>query len=159
MSQPDFVEQFAEAFVREYDASQPGDSAPEKWESLRDTMHRTALATFGKKTSKCYDWFEAKSTERTPFIESKHAALAEYKRFHSEKNLQIFGAARSKVQQTVRRCANVTGNIRWIYGGIKKALGPAQTKTAPLQILQRGSNHGQRPTDGEMGGTLLRPLL
>ena len=36
MSQPDLVEQFAEAFVKEYNLPQPGDSATEKWESLRD---------------------------------------------------------------------------------------------------------------------------
>lgn len=147
MSQLDLVEQFAEAFQKELDASQPGDSATEKWEILRDTMHRTALATFGKRTSKTYDWFEAKSTEMTPVTEAKRAALAEYKRSPSEKNLHILRAARSKVQQTARRCANeywtelseniqtaaVTGNIRGMYEGIKKALGPAQTKTAPLK--------------------------
>ena len=35
MSQPDLVEQFAEAFVKEYYPPQPGDSATEKWESLQ----------------------------------------------------------------------------------------------------------------------------
>ena len=54
--------------------TRPGDSATEKWESLRDNMHRTALAT----TLKSHDWFEAKSTELTPLIE--------YKRSSSEKN-------------------------------------------------------------------------
>jgi len=77
------MEQFAEAFTREYDPSQPGDSATEKWQSMRDNMHRTAPAT----TLKSHDWFEAKSTELTPVIESKRAALIEYKRSPSEKNL------------------------------------------------------------------------
>ena len=35
-----------------YDAPQSKVSATEKWEILRDTMHRTALATFGKKDLK-----------------------------------------------------------------------------------------------------------
>ena len=56
-------------------------------------MHRTALATFGKKTSKSHDWFEAKSDVMTPVIEAKWVALAEYKRSPSEKNLQIIRAA------------------------------------------------------------------
>lgn len=56
---------------------------------------------------------------------------------------------RSKVQETVRRCANkywlqlnvdiqtaaVTGNIRGTYDGTKKALGPLQNKTAPSNPL------------------------
>ena len=82
-----------------------------------------------------------------PVIEANRKALIEYKRSPSERNLQILRAARSKVQQTARRCANeywtqlsqdiqtaaITGNIRGMYDGIKKALGPTQSKTAPLK--------------------------
>ena len=89
MLQPDLLEQFAKAFERELDISHSGDSATEKWDTLRDTMHRTALTIFGKKTSDIHDWFEAKLTEMTPVIEAKRAALAEYKRSFSEKYLQI----------------------------------------------------------------------
>ena len=97
MSQPNLMSQFAEAFEREFGAPQPNDSATEKWEILRDTMHRTALATFGKKPSKTHDWFDAKSTEMRPVIEAKRKALIEYKRSPRERNLQILRAARSKV--------------------------------------------------------------
>ena len=147
MTQSDLVNQFTEAFENEYDASQSGDTASEKWETLRDIIHRTAIVTFGKKTSKSHDWFEAKASEMTPVIDAKRAALAEYKRSPTERNLKIFRAARSKVQQTARRCANeywtilsekiqtaaTTGNIREMYDGIKKALGPTQSKTSPLK--------------------------
>ena len=126
MSQSNLMLQFAEAFEREFGAPQPNDSATEKWEILRDTMHRIAQATFGEKPSKTHDWFDAKSTEMRPVIEAKRKALIEYKRSPSERNLQILRAARSKVQQTARRCANeywtqlgqdiqtaaITGNIR-----------------------------------------------
>ena len=50
MSQPNLMSQFAEAFEKEFDAPQPKVSATEKWEILRDTMHRTALVTCGKNT-------------------------------------------------------------------------------------------------------------
>ena len=110
-------------------------------------MHRIALATFGKNTSKSHDWFKAKSAEMTPITEAKRAALTEYKRSPSEKNLQILRAARNKVKHTARRCANdywtelsetiqtaaITGNIRGMYEGIKTAMGPIQNKTAPLK--------------------------
>ena len=110
-------------------------------------MHRIALATFGKKPSKNHDWFDAKSTEMRPVIEAKCKALIEYKRSPSGRNLQILRAARSKVQQTAKRCANeywtqlsqdiqtaaITGNIRGMYDGINKTLGPTQSKTAPLK--------------------------
>ncbi|KAL8585364.1 hypothetical protein ACOMHN_039891 [Nucella lapillus] len=75
----------------------------------------------------------------------KRAALAEYKKIPSERNLQILRATMNKVKQTARRCANeywtqlsediqitaTTGNIRGMYDGIKNALGPVQSKTAP----------------------------
>jgi len=82
-----------------------------------------------------------------PVIEAKRAALSEYKRLPNERNLQTIRTARSNVQQTAIRCANefwtelseniqtaaITGNIRGMYDGIKKALGPVQSKTAPLK--------------------------
>ena len=89
MSQPDLTEQFAQNFEKEFGSLQPGDSATEKWQVLRDTMYRTALATFSKRSSKSHDWFEAKSTVMTPVTEAKRAALAENKRTPSERNLQI----------------------------------------------------------------------
>ena len=151
MSQPDLMEQFAQTFEKELGSLQPGDSATENWEALRDTMYVTALATFGKKSSKSHDWFEAKSTVMTPVVEAKRAALAEYKHTPSERNLQIFRITRSKAQQTARRCANehwtelsesiqsatITRNIKGMYDGIKKALGPTLNKTAPLRSSTR----------------------
>ena len=147
MSQTDLTEHFAQTFEKEFRSLQRGDSVSEKWEALRDTMYRTALATFGKRSSKSHDWFEAKSTVITPVTEAKRTALAEYKRTPSERNLQILRIARSKAQHTTRRCANeywteiseniqsaaITGNIRGMYDGIKKALGPILNKTAPLR--------------------------
>ena len=143
MSQPNLMLTFAEAFEREFGAPQPNHYATEKWEILRDTMHRIVLATFGGKTSKTQDWFDAKSTEMRPVIEAKRKALIEYERSPSERNLQILRAARSKVQQTARRCANEyctqhsqdiqTAAITGMYDGIEKALGPTQSKTAPLK--------------------------
>ena len=79
MTQPDLMEQFAEAFEEEYDASQSRDTATEKWETLQDTIHCIALAIFGKKTSKSHDWYEAKSSKVTPIIGAKQATLTEYK--------------------------------------------------------------------------------
>ena len=71
MSQPDLMEQFTQTLEKESGSSQSGESATEKWEALPDTMYRIALATFGKKSSKSHDWFEAKSTVVTPDIEAK----------------------------------------------------------------------------------------
>ena len=63
MSQPNLMSKIAEAFEREFGAPPPKVYATEKWDILPDTMHRTALATFGENTVKIYDWFEGKSTE------------------------------------------------------------------------------------------------
>ena len=62
------MEQFSQTFEKDFGALQPGDSATERWEALYDTVYHTALATFGKKSSKSHDWFDAKSTVMTPII-------------------------------------------------------------------------------------------
>ena len=48
MSPPNIMSQFAEALDREIGAPQPNDSATEKWEILRDTMHRKNWLHSGK---------------------------------------------------------------------------------------------------------------
>ena len=147
MAQPDLVQLFATDLEKELAALETDSSATKTWEEVRDVIHRVAMATFGKKTSKSQDWFDAKATELTPIIEAKRLILAAYKALPSEQNLQALRTARNHVQQTARRCANeywlqlsediqlaaVTGNIRGMYDGIKKALGPTQCKTAPLK--------------------------
>ena len=80
-----------------------GANAPERWEHFKYAVYNTALSTFGKKTKKTADWFEAHSEEMMPAIEEKRRALAAYP---SEYNLQFLRVARSKVQQTARRCSN-----------------------------------------------------
>ena len=91
------------------------------------------LASFDKKTTTTNDWFEAKCDVMIPVTEAKRATL-EYKRLPSEKILQVLRAARNKVKQAARKCANeywielsndihsaaITGNIRKMYDGIKK---------------------------------------
>ena len=70
-----------------------------------------------------------------------------YKSCPSQQNLQALRAAQGEVQRVARRCANDywldlcssiqfaadIGNIRVMYDGIKKALGPTQKKSAPLK--------------------------
>ncbi|XP_076041899.1 uncharacterized protein LOC143025776 [Oratosquilla oratoria] len=146
MHLPEKVEEFAKSLQKALSVEHQHCSAAEKWNHLRNTIQKTALATFGKKTSK-NDWFDAKFSEISPIIDAKRAALAEYKRSPNEKTLQALRAVRSKVQQTARYCANeywqqlsdsiqfaaVSGNIRGTYEGTKTALGPTQSKTAPLK--------------------------
>ena len=60
------MEQFTETFEKEFGSLQLGNSATEKWETLRDTMYHTTFAIFGKRSSKSREGFEAKSTVKTP---------------------------------------------------------------------------------------------
>ena len=137
---------FASALEESIDGSS-NTSACERWDHFRDTVYNTALSIFGKKTKKSADWFEAFSEEMMPVIEQKRNALAAYKACPSEQNRNLHQAARTKVQQCARRCANNywlqlssriqtaadTGNIKGMYDGIKLALGPTQKKAAPLK--------------------------
>lgn len=146
MTQPELVHQFSVSFSRRNTDMQHEASASETWKSLQTAMYNTAMDTFGKRTANSPDWFEANAYILTPLLEKKRTALADYKNFPSQHNLQILRATRKKVQQTARKCANSywlklseeierassSGNIRGMYDGIKQALGPAQCKSAPL---------------------------
>ena len=145
MSQQNLIEQFSAVFEEKVSAMKHTETATERWTDLCNIMHDTALTTFGRKMAKSEDWFDAKASEMTPVIEAKRRALAEDKAKPSAETKQALKAARSQVQQTARRCANeywihlseeiqlasLTGNIRGMYEGIKKAFGPTQSKTAP----------------------------
>ena len=122
-------------------------NAQDSWNSLRNAIYSTAVLTYGKKERKNTDWFEASITEMESVIDAKRSALISYKRDPSQRNLQALRAARSKAQQTARRCANDywlqlsdniqlasdSGNIRGMYEGIKQATGKPTKKTAPLK--------------------------
>lgn len=98
MQQEAKIEEFAKTFEEAISTKNRQSTVSDTWIHLRECIHTSALAIFGKKTSRSSDWFVAKSAEMTPVIEAKRAALAEYKRSPSEKTLNTLRAARSKVQ-------------------------------------------------------------
>ena len=82
-----------------------------------------------------------------PALEKKRAALLERHKNPSKKTKAAFKAACSNSQRIARKCANDYwqnlcsgiqtsadfGNARGMYEGMKKAIGPSATKTAPLK--------------------------
>ena len=147
MSKPDLVQQFSTSLTEKLGSTPTEKSALSKWEKLRNTMYITALETFGKKTSKTCDWFDSKATVMMPVVEEKRSAHLQYINLPNLKNLQALKEARKKVRQSARRCANEywvelsqkiqlaanTGNIREMYDGIKKAMGPVQRMTSSIK--------------------------
>ena len=59
---------------------------------------------------------------------------------------------------SIQRAAN-TGNIRSIYYGIEKAMGPKQSRIAPLKSKPAETIQYRHKSDGKMGGILLRIIL
>ena len=153
---PRKVEMLVKSLEDALQAKPPEGDAKQRWDHLRDTIHGTAFSVFGRKQGRTKDWFEANATELNTVIEEKRAALMEHKRQPTQSTLQALREARGKVQRTARRCANDywiqlcesiqlaadTGNIRGLYDGIKKAIGPTHSKTAPLK-----STTGETITD------------
>jgi len=144
---PERAEAFIKCLDRALQTDPPAGNAQSRWNRLRDTVHSSAISALGKKKGKTQDWFEANSSELSAVAEEKRAALLEHKRNPTPSTLEALRSARSKVQKTARRCANEfwtklcediqssadAGNIRGVYDGIKKAIGPTQTKIAPLK--------------------------
>lgn len=144
--QQDFTKRFQQLLTTTYSAQQ---NATDRWNSLRDGIHSVAIATFGKQARKNEDWFNANIATLQPLIDAKRKALLDYKANPNTKSHQVLKACRSATQHAARRCANdfwinlcadiqmasVRGDVRSMYDGIKKAIGPVAKKTAPLKSL------------------------
>ena len=139
----EFKTLFSSTFVGDYNLS-----STEQWESVKNATHSAALSAFGKrKTTQQNDWYNSISARLDPLIEAKRTALIAYKDKPSLKSLNALRSARNGVQKEVRACINDywkdlcrtiqvaadNGNVKGMYGGIKKATGPSVNKTAPLK--------------------------
>ena len=141
------VQSFAHS-LQEKLALQPTTSNPDaKWSHLCGAIYDSAMTAFGKKVPKNADWFEACWVEMQPVTEAKRKAMLARKQNPSSSRRDTLQAARSKAQQTTRRCASEywqnlrakiqltadCGREKGMYEGIKIATGPMSIKTAPLK--------------------------
>ena len=145
-STPELCKRFANS-IEEALRDCPTSSAEERWNHIRDAIYNSAMDTFGKSKRQNPDWFEAGITKLEPAIAAKRTALLNYKREPSEKTLAALRKARNNTQRIARRCASDywlnlcqsiqlsadCGNIRAMYNGMKKAVGPSAVKVAPLK--------------------------
>lgn len=153
--QSDFSEALQVDLASSYDKSL---DAQRKWDLLRKSIYNTAIGTFGKKVRRNTDWFEANVEVMKPILEAKRTALVRYKENPTPRTSAILKNTKKAAQQAARLCANQywlqlcrgiqhaadTGNVRGMYEGIKKALGPTVKKTAPLKL-----KNGEPITDRE----------
>ncbi|XP_061910695.1 craniofacial development protein 2-like [Entelurus aequoreus] len=103
---PDKVAEFTQSLSEVLDSDPPGGSATERWDRIRESVHSTAMMVFGKKQTNNNDRFEANSSILTPAVEERRRAHLEYKRSPSQRTLQVYISAKSKVQRLARQCAN-----------------------------------------------------
>ena len=75
MHLPEKVEEFAKSLRKALTVEHQLCSAAEKWNHLPEAIQKTASATFGKKTSKNNDWFDAKFSEMSPVIDASALPL------------------------------------------------------------------------------------
>lgn len=135
MSCSDLQKQLRDTFEKKLSCTEPRVTANERWEHLSTTIQWTAMSTFEKKAAKTSDWFEAKSNEMSPVIRAKRLPLLIINvsqmrgTFRSSICTNEYWMQLSKELQITAR----TGNIRGMHDGIEEALGPSQSKTAPLK--------------------------
>ena len=124
----------------------PGEVTPASPVPGDDTTRRV-LEVLGRKERRNEDWFEANWQEMEPVVEAKRKARLAQADNPCPASRDALRAARSKCQQTARRCVNDywlqlsrriqsaadTGNTGSMYAGIKEATGPCATKSVPLK--------------------------
>ena len=126
-----------------------GPSGKEKWNTIREAIYTASVSAFGKRTKNSPDWFNDNLPKIEPLVEAKRKAFLAHKANPTPQSLQTLKTCRSSVQRAARQCANDywlklcddiqcgadRGDIRAVYNGIKKAVGPVAKKTAPLKSL------------------------
>ena len=146
-SNPEKTQQFISKVQEALAKVTPDDTIDSKWAHLRDSVYNSAIISYGKRERKNADWYEANWEEMESVTEAKRKALLAYKAAPSPGTLQALRNAKKNAQKTARHCANIywlnlcnsiqtaadTGDARGMYEGIKKAIGPSISKTAPLK--------------------------
>ncbi|XP_033120196.1 uncharacterized protein LOC117119470 [Anneissia japonica] len=143
-------QQFIEAMEHSLPAEGLQGNVDEVWNTISSTIYnKTAEKTFGKNRKINKDWFRAHSAEMIPVIEAKNAAYLTHNLNPTVGTFKELKLAKAVVQKTARYCANQywiklceeiqtasdKGDLRTMYEGIKKAIGPTIIKTAPLKSL------------------------
>ena len=122
-------------------------NANEYWQLLKQTIHQSALDTFGVSSHRNPDWYVASLDTVKPAIEAKRKVLLEFKSRPNEITSARYSESRSLAQRTAGRALHLyyvglsedietaakTGNLKSMYAGIKTAIGPTIKKTAPLR--------------------------
>ena len=142
-----FTNKLEEAFCSTQHIRQ--EQAVPHWTQLRGDIYSNAKQVFGVRKRRSDDWFEASCSIINPVLEKKRAAMLKHKQKATRKTTHTLRSARGLSQKTARRCANDywlnlaqgiqtaadSGNIGGVYSGIKKAVGPTKSKSAPLKTL------------------------
>ncbi|XP_078363484.1 uncharacterized protein LOC144647568 [Oculina patagonica] len=145
-AEPAKAQSFAETLLKKLDDQTTTEDTDAKWSHLRDAIYDSAMSAFGRKERKNADWFEAHWDEMEPDTEAKRITLLAYKQNPCHSTRDALRVAKSKAQQTARRCANVhwqnlcakiqtaadCGYAKVMYEVIKTATGPTSVKTASV---------------------------
>jgi hypothetical protein len=112
------------------------------WKYIESATFQAAVSSFGKRTRRREDWFEANLSILEPAFENQRKAPLNYKAKPPHSLLTALRAACSEAQGLSRECANDywntlaeevqhasgTGNIKLMFKGFKKAFGPCPAK-------------------------------
>jgi hypothetical protein len=94
----EFQQQFEEAFI---DTS-VNCTAGEKWDTMKDAIHQTAVKVYGNKEHNSHDWFEANTMILQPLFEKKKTALLRNREIITRNTLSELDQASNEVQKAAR---------------------------------------------------------
>lgn len=129
--------------------SPPGalETAEAHWNRVQEAMYKSAAEAFGHQKAAENDWLVENMDTLAPLIEKKNAAHLAVIKCATRNSMKKLTEARSELQRASRFCANRywndlcdemqkasnNGNLRELYQGLKKAIGPSIKKVCPLK--------------------------
>ena len=140
-------EQYCKALDEKLAVIAPSNDPQAYWDSLRSTIHQTALDTFGLKQRQNPDWYRDSHDVLKPALEQKRKSLLKVKSRPTRQAIADYRLSKATAQRTVRQCvreywdslcsrierARDSGNIREMFEAIKTATGPVRQTTGILK--------------------------
>ena len=117
------------------------------WLTLKTVMYNSAKKAFGTQKKFQEDWMAENFDVLEPAISAKHTAYRAYNARATRLTSANLKVAQRRLRSVTRSCANDywnklcdemqkaadTGNLRELYSGINKAVGPKPRKVCPLE--------------------------
>ena len=149
MKSPEHAEMLSRKFSEKMNNSMPN-SLEDTWTHMKEALLEAGKDSFGTDIPPSEDWIAENLDILEPLMSTKNNAHRRYKQLATPNSLADLKSAQRNLQKASRHCANLywnslcnkiqeasdAENLRLLYEGLNKAIGPSSKKLCPLKTKE-----------------------